>query len=1060
VPTLEALTMTLGQRINTWLDASASERQGRPAVDTLTQRHVHDVTFRPFEEPKSVGSANFLVPRIVSDDRRDFAWRHPPIMRIQLPMDAPPKIAVRVEFGVIRWISLELMGKKGPVQRQSMPKIPPRAFLTATAEAADGQRSWPPTSVAADHVRLRSLGVDQFGASLDVDLSKDFHVDFAVPDDRRIIRSYNEGTGTVTEGTEAKPGEFQLVETRSAVRVRLSATKRNEGGRTYVEISLENLSPLDPEEVRFNAVWRPLCIVFPTLEIRSPTTLTFPVPDEVRRIKEPETPQARAAYLEDVRTRAPRGLNAIATLHAKDPKVILGAMTAIHDTVLIEPRGGPNLAELRQASTLEKHLSEFTSAERGQLIKSGRHEILAGVMAAVAKANPTIMTLHSFQWLAIQRRARLLLKGSSTGVCQLVKAPTGSGKTLVFLANALLHFLWTGDRVAIAFPTRVLNEDMYRRLTLFLHAAREVFPKAGVTGGILIGSRDPLYRAVHKPEPGARMVQFNECPACSKRATIIGYEVSGRVAGKCSACAHLIDYMFGSGEALDYLPAILIATPDKLFYEATARKGSEAVPMRLFGGKARRCSCGAFSPDWWEFKTRCIRCSKPLQAELERRPIRFWIFDEVHSLHGLSGIYLSMFLAALQLYWKRATTPHVSPATSESLFAFEMGTATIANERELLLELTRVSGTDSLVFSPGDAEFLQHFTPRNDVIRYRTLITVPIACSATEAASRTLETADAILLDGALQDQLAHSLNLPTGNRPYEMNLTYVQRKHLGEALARDFNTRMAMSSISRPTLPFISGDTEQRRLMEFFHQAKQGDLKNFIANMVISLGLDISLLNHMIVVSYPDSTTEFVQVIGRTGRRTGVPGFAHLLLRPDLPRDSEIYERFRYMLCDLRGYFEAQPMQRANQYAAKRMFANLLHLVLVAHSENPETYVLTANKAAQRLTRSTLFVSVLQDLAFCMAGPTHPHYEEYLRLAHGQLEPTLQEWGRLTGPANYVGDLLQDDERLLLSLRDSAGREVMFRFLDPLHAQLQQQHHEALRLADTEAPPSEEEAE
>ncbi|MGA8537363.1 MAG: helicase-related protein [Thermoplasmata archaeon] len=462
------------------------------------------------------------------------------------------------------------------------------------------------------------------------------------------------------------------------------------------------------------------------------------------------------------------------------------------------------------------------------------------------------------------------------------------------------------------------------------------------------------------------------------------------------------------------------------------------------------------SPVWWNYATHCIKCNSENLGPETRRPIQFWTFDEVHSLHGLTGIYLSTFIALLQLYQRRATTPNDPPGGRiAKLFGFQVGTATIANEAELLAELTRLDDPNhQLIVSPADVEFSKSFEVDPSRTRYRSLVTMPIGTSSPRLATRTMvHVRDAILKNHKFQRQLETKLGYTGEGRPYGINLTYVQRKDVGRLLVREYRDATGRASGGGDTIPFISGDTPNDRLVDYFTRASKGSLQSFVANVVISLGLDIEDLNQLVMVSLPESITEFVQTIGRTGRRERAPGHAHVIVRPDLPRDIEFYANFHYILSDLRGYFEPRPMRRANRYAARQIFANVLRVVLFAHSTYDDRYMMTAPKAVQKLEANpALKVQVLRDLAEVLSGTEGPDYREYLDLAFDELTHLIVSWSSMGGPGNYIGGILSADQLLLLSLRDSEERDVSVRPVDALAGQLQQFHHEETVIEDDSA--------
>lgn len=92
----------------------------------------------------------------------------------------------------------------------------------------------------------------------------------------------------------------------------------------------------------------------------------------------------------------------------------------------------------------------------------------------------------------------------------VVRAPTGGGKTIVFFVNAAMSSLCGPERSTsiLMFPTRLVNDDMFRRLIACVAKLRANLPNEDVTGGILMGTSDPLYKLLLEPQPGEPMYHY------------------------------------------------------------------------------------------------------------------------------------------------------------------------------------------------------------------------------------------------------------------------------------------------------------------------------------------------------------------------------------------------------------------------------------------------------------------------------------------------------------------------------------------------------------------------
>lgn len=1060
---LEPVATSLSNRVGQYLTSIRMKRDDTAALDSLALHHIVENTYLPFQRIVDASNSNFIVPKAVVEEKSNYStWRYAPHIAIDfLIEDKINVLKVKVEFSVSTWVNYGKV-ENGKIKRFVTLKgeRPPNRFFELKNPESNKENS-DSYSILEDekYVSIKSYSAIHFSWEKELSLEAikgTYQETLTTPPVKRVFKSYDSSSQEIRNDGDYKEGYDVLYETSESVnllvKIRLSNSADSDSKyRVYVEVV--NVTPKSGSVLQGKNNWKMKCVLFPILSLKFDTSQIFPTLDESSQFGADISEAEREETLESIRHYAPRGVNAIPFYTSGQTNELIAGMCSVHDSPYIEPKEGPLLSSLLNLRGLEECLVELTPEEVGGLKTTGQLEVLRSVLATISLTYPEVTALHKFQWKAIQERLKLLLNRSYHGSCQLVKAPTGSGKTLVFLADALLHFMWTKERVAIAFPTRILNEDMYKRLTILIHNARIVFPSENITGGIFIGMKDPLYQSISMPDVGDLMVQYDTCPECKMTGTVYAETHGNRIIGVCrnKECSHKIDYMYGSRETADYLPSITIATPDKLFFEATARKGPEPYPMRLFGGKFRKCiNCGAANPLASKDFKPCIKCHSTNLGEIERNPMMFWIFDEVHSLYGLTGTYLSIFLASLQNYWKRIKSQGNNELDSKLVFSFEVGTATVSNEQQLIREMFRVETDKKIIVTPTNSDFPSYFEMDLNKTRYRTLVTIPIAEKATRLASSDMLVTRKMLFDSSqFQNHIARELKLAPSTHYYNMSLVYVQRKEVGKTLVRDYEYKTKQEYDEAEAIPFISGDTPTDDLVEYFNRVNKGLLRNLIANVVISLGVDIKELNHMTVVSVPESITEFVQTIGRTGRTKAVPGFVHVILRPDYPRDVEFYEDFNFMLSDIRGYYDTKPIKRSSIYAARRIFPNVLRLTLVAFADGGQ-YMLTTNTALKKLDNSpAILLSVLKDIAASLVGAENPQFMEYLKLAKDELDGNLRTWRKLVGGVHYLGSVLSSEQQLLPTLRGSEEREVPIEGTDMLTNELELQRHGALGFKD-----------
>jgi hypothetical protein len=930
----------LSQWVREILDWITPESADRSSLDLITTSEVLDLTYLEGEELASCIAANAVIPSHVEQNESFRGLGANSSMSILFPVRVEQEqwgYEIQLRAGLPSMLAI---GQEGYFPRSNPTGKPPDEIRSPRIGGTQYELQEPGGS------RLRTVAgplktISQtFSRTVTEAVGKQSE-SIVLPAGRQTYAYIDEyGKLRAQQGRDglhplapvpARIRSFYLREQNNGCALRLEISwKRLRPDEVLMSITLRNQTalPQDQQSKARNIVLGALILPHLHVVLRGaqaifPDQQYAPVKRKMLRMAESERYEEAERRLYQVRQSG-----CIATLNPDDSSQLSMTTFGIFDTPRETPSDGPSVEQVTKSAQALLDCCPVHSSEMAEFVYQN-WECIRCILLAAGKAF-NLNHFYQFQWDAITTGFELEATGRER-VVTIVRAPTGSGKTIVFMVNAAISSICGKQRSTslLLFPTRILNEDMFRRLTVFVYYMRQFMPDQKITGGIFMGTSDPLYRLLLDPDEGEQLHHYGNCPACrapSLFARVQETPTDSKILPACPECGHVVDYMRNPREVAAYLPDIVIATPDKLFYEATA-EGYELYRYGLFGAPVRTCQrCGRSRPDagfvLQPEKERCdqvfkdSQCTGTFSPQAVSKPIRYMGFDEVHSLYGETATYLSVFLATLE------TMQRVLSGQKSSI-RYEAATATVANETQLLEAITRRQASSHNIISiPRDDQMVEYFVIQDGTVRHRVLIMMPSRVSSKDAFIRA--TLNSYLhLRGAnpdLQESLKEVTSQP---HAWDFLLGYVFKKQDGFDLRRalgDFYRNRFGSSLN---IEFLSGEAPKNQISRIIHRALSGELDLLLANLVVSLGIDIQDLNHMIMFGVPRGFTEYVQTAGRTGRGK-VPGHVSVILLPNYPRDVYLYRHFHAVLSDVAGYYDVLPVKSTNLYCSEQIFGNV----------------------------------------------------------------------------------------------------------------------------------------
>lgn len=988
-------------------------------LNAISEKQLHDFTYRGDEDVTEVGNGNILVPSDIAEiDSEEYATQHFPAgQSVTFFVDADNLSDATASVTVQGFQAATVSAESDRFRFRDIPRhVPPEFFdvtvgseqLTIDSRGRPDVTSAPPIGFeyTEESIDLESLDGETFTQSI------------TVPGQSTLAQTTEGGsTGSVTSADLNQRGTprrrittsddtiAQITYERQELQLELEVRVRDTPDREYKRItfSYRNVTSVPADPYLFQKYQNH--VYYPTMDIQFDGLETNIIPQQhasaladrlgeaddspsAAGLSSPSLPQEGYVQRNCVLTRCTR---------ESDDEHYLATAYGLMDFIEQRPIPEDSVAIDSLVESTETLKSELATTLNDEELERAEEEGLIDLLRGIIRAVPEGLDLpgdqpelYSWQWEVIKRRVKYLCNEEDKAL--IMNVHTSGGKTLAYFVSAALVTLHKDTRAIFPFPTRVLNDDMIERVITFMYHLRQQpeIDEDDCSCGICIGkgSHDDFdirkYLQISEMDAyipqchrcGEDVTDVHECVDCGSTSVDTWTRNNGWRGAECNACESNSAFHFLACDNCDYeyrwvhdvagtsqyLPRFTVGTPDKFVHMATLQTHSDhSTYSRLpfFGAPYVECdSCGRALTELDSYRRHsrgappglepherdidpeslggihCDMCDHYTEANWEYSqehrdgakydPIGHVVLDETHMYTGYFGTGISIALSLFRTIASRFKNP-TNHGNSTHSISVDAGTATSSNQQDHLATLLRDADT-AIVPEPGNEG--DYFEPLPDRVRYRVLGLMPASSTTLSSFRQSMvRTHRALEHDTDFETELADRIRTSGVDAEYEaytLLLGYLYKKSVGNNLRMSIRD-LSESLLDRPIQPeFLSGESSKADLQEAMRDARSGDLSMLLANLVISLGIDIDKLNNMILFGAPRSTSEQMQTIGRTGRREGA-GHATIHLFPTRSRDTHLYRQWHPMLANIGEYYQEAIIQSTNPYVADRMFDTVL---------------------------------------------------------------------------------------------------------------------------------------
>lgn len=514
-------------------------------------------------------------------------------------------------------------------------------------------------------------------------------------------------------------------------------------------------------------------------------------------------------------------------------------------------------------------------------------------------------------------------------VADVLWFPTGGGKSAALYGIVAVGLFFdrlrgkhAGVSSVIRFPLRMLSVQQLERVLRLVVACEMTRSKHDDPGepfrlGYWVGRNNTPNKIT---DPGderwhdlAWMARQNAdwkrehtvlptCPYCGLAEVALNPDVSAvTLAHRCGSCGQDLPVDVSDDEVYRHLPAVVVATVDKI-----ASLAFNAHASHLTHGPSFRCPDHGFVTHAQGYRHRCLardNCTRVGPADWDRVSIKdpapaLVIQDELHLLSEELGT----FAAHYETLWQHLCT--VGSGLPSKVLA---ATATISDYENQVAQLYAL--TPRRFPTDGWADGDSFYATRHDTLVRRLFVgalpsqmdVVQFAIAASDAVRQELSRLNTLDPHEAIE-QLKLRATLPGDLAEllfqYELQCFYCNRKtHADQVHARAERLSHHGNSAFRSVR--LNGQTPLAEISDVIRRVERENLTvpaadrlgSIAGTSLISHGVDLERLNVMFILGMPSTVSYYVQATSRAGR-TNV-GIVFTTLARHFVRDRSVFHFF-----------------------------------------------------------------------------------------------------------------------------------------------------------------------